>query len=74
MCTRLASALASALLVPVAGCDNTFIAVNTDGLIVVAVSTTTSQGGSFQRVRAANAATASAKSIGSRIALVATGV
>ena len=39
MCIRLASALALALLVPVAGCDNTFIAVNTDGLIVVAVST-----------------------------------
>jgi len=39
MCIRLTSALALALLVPVAGCDNTFIAVNTDGLIVVAVST-----------------------------------
>jgi hypothetical protein len=39
MCTRLASVVALALLVPLAGCDNTFIAVNTDGLIVVAVST-----------------------------------
>jgi len=40
MHTRIASVLALALLVPVAGCDNTFIAVNTDGLIVVAISTT----------------------------------
>jgi hypothetical protein len=39
VCTRLASALALALLTPLAGCDETLISVSTDGEIQVAVNT-----------------------------------
>jgi hypothetical protein len=37
--TRLASAIALALLTPIAGCNDTFISVSTDGQIQVAVNT-----------------------------------
>ena len=39
MCTRLASTLVLALLIPLAGCDDTFISVSTDGRIEVFVNT-----------------------------------
>ena len=39
MRTRLASAIALTLLTPLAGCDDTFISVSTDGQIQVAVNT-----------------------------------
>ncbi|HKT60141.1 MAG TPA: hypothetical protein VJQ46_08830 [Gemmatimonadales bacterium] len=40
MCTRFASAIALALLAPLAGCGDTLISVSTDGRIQVAVNTT----------------------------------
>jgi hypothetical protein len=40
MCTRLASALALAMLAPVAACDDTLISISSDGRIEIAINTT----------------------------------